>query len=511
MTGMGYIAVYDVGTTAVKAALTREDGSLLATATSEPMPLHDADGRQEQDPDDWDLAFRNATRTVFARAAQADAAFTHGIGSSAILGVIMSGQMQDVIALDEHLLPVRPAILYSDGRARAQARRIADAVGNDAFASLSGNRAEGSLPLAKLMWLAEHEPRSWSRVRHVLFDAKDYLVARLTGVPSGDTVACSTSGAMNIVTRRWDDRLVSPSGVDPALLPALHAPDERIGVVTPDAAARYSLPAGTPVYAGIGDAGATTLASGVTRPGDYNINLGTSGWIAAVSKASITDRPGVANLAYLTPDTVINGVPFLNAGNVHRWSTSVFAKDYPSMTELLARSVPGSNGVRCLPYLAGERFPVMNEAVRGAFVGITPETTAADLARATLEGVAFSIAQGLASLPDPPAEITLVGGGARERLWCQIMADVLDHEVTVVDNADIMPAMALSALVLRERGALRSLDHVSRWLRERRTGERYVPDPQDARAYRALAEGQRALYPAMAGLYARPDSQGASR
>jgi xylulokinase len=271
----------------------------------------------------------------------------------------------------------------------------------------------------------------------------------------------------------------------------------------------------------------------VTKPGEYNINIGTSGWIATVSPEPITDRAGVANLACTTAggtrnnvssgvsSGVINGVPFLNAGNVHRWITSVFAGnrddqghhdqdcdgegtscgvDYGRMGAMLARSTPGSNGVLCLPYLSGERFPVMNASIRGAYVGLSSDTTAADMARAALEGVAFSIRQGLETFDAAASEITLIGGGAREHVWCQIMADVLGHPIEVFRNADVMPAAALSFLVHYALGRFTSLDEVTARLRACRDSVSYEPDAATVRLYDTAYNRYRALYPAINGL-----------
>ena len=197
---------------------------------------------------------------------------------------------------------------------------------------------------------------------------------------------------MNIRNGQWDAELCEVAEIDMTILPHLHNPQDNIGTVTESAAQRTGFSAGTAVYAGIGDAGATTLASGVSHPGQYNINIGTSGWIATVSPEPFTDKPGAANLAFGVEEGFVNAVPFLNAGDVHKWVTGVFSDgDYAEAHQLIEISKPGSNGVLCLPYLVGERFPVMNPNIRGAYVGLDPDTAKADMMRAALEGVAFSI------------------------------------------------------------------------------------------------------------------------
>jgi xylulokinase len=539
---MSYVATFDAGTTTVKVALTADDGGIVASCASDAMPMFTGDGHQEQDPRDWWRAFLQSAHAMLAQAAQSVPEFN----PADILGIIMSGQMQDVIALDEQLNPVCRAMLYSDGRADREARELAEMVGDESFRQLTGNQLEGSLPLPKLMWFKRHKPHDFAKIHHVLFDAKDYLIARLTGALAADVVASSTVGAMDIRQRAWSSSLINAAGMDEALFPALHNPEDRVGEVTSQAAIKTGFAPGTPVFAGIGDAGATTLASGVTKPGEYNINIGTSGWIATVSPEPITDRAGVANLACTTSTDahngvssgVINGVPFLNAGNVHHWITSVFVgerdckdascegsncavaqdqgsnrdsaaeshaasgsgTDYSRMSAILARSTPGSNGVLCLPYLSGERFPVMNASIRGAYVGLSADTKAADMARAALEGVAFSIRQGLETFDAEPSEITLIGGGAREHVWCQIMADVLGHPIEVFRNADVMPAAALSFLVHYALGRFESLDEITERLRARRDRAVYEPDGSTVRVYNEVYERYRALYPAVDGL-----------
>ena len=507
-----YAATFDAGTTAIKGALVRDDGKVVATASGELDLIVDG-GRREQSPAQWWEVFRGVCHAMFTQAKEAEPGFADQLaachdGDSAahgmvnpIAGVIMSGQMQELIALDDGLRPVRDAILYSDGRAGAEAAALAVGIGGggesgacegeERFLETVGNRLEGCLPLPKLMWMRAHENESYARTSHVLISSKDWLNARLTGVCAGDVAACSTAGAMGIRTGAWDARLCEAAGVDPALLPALHDPQDVIGTVRPNAAAATGIPAGTPVHAGFGDAGATTFASGVTHPGDYNINLGTSGWVATVSPEPFTDGPGAANLRYGVAPGFVNAVPFLNAGDVHRWAVRTLAGgDYAEAHHMLAVSRPGAGGVLCLPYLVGERFPVMNPDVRGAYVGIAPTTTPGDLLRAALEGVALSIRQGMRGFDEPPARITLIGGGARETAWCQIMADVLGHPVVAFANADILPAVALASLVFADSALPGKV----------RASVAFDPDPDAVAVYDAIYPRFARLYPALSTL-----------
>ncbi|PJM79586.1 xylulokinase [Bifidobacterium scaligerum] len=482
---MRYVAAFDSGTTALKGALVAEDGQIVASASSDLTLIINRDFR-EQDPHEWWQAFCKVSQAMLAQAQEYDPGFS----AMQIAGIIFSGQMQDVIALDAKFQPVCNAILYSDGRADAEAEQLGNAYQGGAarFLETVGNRLEGCLPLPKLMWLRDHEPDLFARVHHVLISSKDYLIAQLTGTCIGDVAACSTAGAMNIREGQWNTELCEAAGIDIAVLPELHKPQDRIGAVTAAAAALTGFATGTAVYVGIGDAGATTFASGVAQPGQYNINIGTSGWIATVSPDPFANKPGAANLKFGVASGFVNAVPFLNAGDVHKWVTGVFAGgDYAEAHQLIASSTPGANGVLCLPYLVGERFPVMNATIRGAYVGITPDTTQADMARAALEGVAFSIRQGMESFAAAPVSISLIGGGARESAWCQILADVLAHPIDVYANADILPAVALASLVFRHPDLVENIAETTT----------YVPSPAAVRAYDECYVRFLKLYPTL--------------
>ena len=480
---MTYIAAFDAGTTAVKGTLVNEAGEAVLSRSVELSTLcHD--GFQEQAPQDWWEAFCAISRQ-----------FTEAVPPEDIQGIIMSGQMQDLIPLDADLNPVCPAILYSDGRAEAQATALETRVGSDYFLHTTGNRCDGSLPLPKLMWLKENRPELYARTAHILISSKDYLIVRLTGVCAGDVTACATAGAMDIRRKRWDEKLLSAAGVDAKLFPTLYHPHQQVGAVLPEAAAACGYRAGTAVFAGIGDAGATTLASGIREPGQYNINLGTSGWVAAVSDDILLTEAGVFNLAAAAEGCYINVVPFLNAGNVHKWISGVLghkdgAADYEAVSALLKNSVPGSRGVLFLPYLVGERFPVLDPEARGCFFGMTAETTAADMARACLEGVAFSLRQGLEQLPVPPASISLIGGGGREAVWCQILADVLDHDITVLRDTEFRAAQALAALARQKAGSFALAEE----------GTVYHPRSKYEALYTDQYARYQKLYPVLRGL-----------
>lgn len=407
-----YIAAFDVGTTALKGILAAPDGT-IAAACSRSIPTLFEGGFQEQDPRSWWNAFRSISLEL-----------TCQVPAEYIAAIAMSGQMQDLIPLDRDLQPTGNAILYSDGRAEIQARQLEQTVGTDRFLSITGNRCDGSLPLPKLMWLRQERPEQYTKTAHILISSKDYLIARLTGVCCGDATACSTAGAMDIREKTWSAPLLAAAGAAPTLFPPLLLPHQQAGQVLSGCDCGY-LP-GTPVFAGIGDAGA-----------------------------------------------------------------------------LLRASVPGSHGVFFLPYLNGERFPVLDPDIRGAYLGLTPETAPADLARAALEWVAFSLRQGFDQLDAAPSgadTIPLIGGGSQEPVWYQLLADVLDHELLVFRDGEYLSCLAVAAAARLGLGELSSYRDFTHSLRSRELGVTVSPNPEAAALYARRYREYAKIYPALKGV-----------
>lgn len=485
---MKSIATFDIGTTAVKAVLVDETGHALFSCSKDIPTIFEGDKR-EQDPCVWWQAFCEISRRFVQKGFE-------------ISGIVMSGQMQDVIPVDERLQAVGNAILYSDGRAEKQAENIKHKLGTQKLAEITGNDFNGTLSLPKICWLKEHEPERYAKVRYFLISSKDYVIAQLTGKAIGDRTACSTAGAMDITACSWNDAILCAAGVEMARMPKIYASHEQVGHVKKSAAETTGYAEGTPVFAGTGDAGATTLASGIAGKGQYNINLGTSGWIATVSMKPLQSGTGVFNLAAMPTGRVINVVPFLNAGLVHRWVSMLFSgeagkPDYMRMQELLKNSVPGSHGVLALPYLVGERFPVPDAQIRGAYIGLTPESTPEDMARAMLESVCYSIRQGMELLGEKATSVSIIGGGGRVGAWCQMMADVLGMPITVCGESDTLPAQAIATAALIGLGQEKNYDGFISALPQMDAIKHYNPNEDIHHLYDQIFDKYQRMYPVL--------------
>jgi xylulokinase len=487
---MKYIATFDIGTTAVKGVIVSSDGNPVFSKSINIETIYEKNFI-EQCPTDWYEAFCSISKEYFAQGYHADD----------IIGIVMSGQMQDLIPVNKSGMHIGNAILYSDGRAELQALEIIGVAGFEDLVKSTGNNFDGSMPFAKILWLKQNRFKDYERTFKVLFSSKDYVILRLTGNYVTDVTTAATAGVMDIHKKTWITDWVNTVGIENDKLPRLLYAEEQAGLVSEKASAEAGYAVGTPVYAGTGDAGATTLASGIACDGEFNINLGTSGWVASVS-SDILLKEGVFNLAAMPKDLYINVVPFFNAGNVHKWISKTLSKDaeqnekYDYIQELLEQSVPGCHGLMFLPYLVGERFPVVDTQIRGGFIGITSETTKQDMVRACLEGVAFSIRQGIESIGRKPRNVSLIGGGAQVNVWCQIFADILGHEVLVYNNSEFLPAIAIAAAVMVSQGIISDYHTFTEHLKNSNECVCYKPNSSAVELYNKTYNTYLCIYPA---------------
>jgi xylulokinase len=470
----GSLVGLDVGTTGVKAVAISPDGEVLATADrgyplSTPRP-----GWSEQDPEDWCAA---------AEGALAD------LARDDMLGIGLSGQMHGLVALDEHDRVIRPAILWNDQRTGAECAEIEQTLGLERLIALTGNRALAGFTAPKLLWLRRHEPEAYSRIRHVLLP-KDYVRLRLTGERVMEVTDASGSLLLDVAARGWSDDVLAALDLPSIWLSPL--------LESQDVAGRT--PAGTPVAAGAGDQPAAALGVGIDRPGPLSVVLGTSGVVLSVLPAYRADpQARVHAFCHAVPGSWLAMGVMLSAAGSLRWFRDTLAPG-SSFDALLAEAAgwrPGAEGLLFAPYLAGERTPHADPDARGAFVGLELRHDRGALVRAVLEGVAFGLRDSLEllrALDVAGDRGRASGGGARGRLWLEIVASVLGLplELTVVEEGSAYGAAILGGVA----GAVFTDVHdgVARCVRVRETIE---PNPGWVAAYKEFYGRYRALYPAL--------------
>ena len=345
--------------------------------------------------------------------------------------------------LDESGRVARPALIWCDVRTDPQCRALTEKIGAERIIQLTCNPALTNFTLTKLLWVRENEPDIWRRVRSVMLP-KDYVRFRLTGERAIDMADASGTLLLDVANRRWSHGMLEAAEIDRGSLPALYESSDVCGKVSAGGAAATGLKAGTPVVAGAGDQAAGATGMGIVTPGAVSATIGTSGVVFAATDAPALDRKGrLHTFCHAMPGRWhVMGVTQA-AGLSLRWFRDRFGAGredgrdpYERLTEEAATAPPGCNGLLWTPYLMGERTPHLDPRARGALVGLTASHTRADVIRAILEGVAFSLRDTFSIFGEmsvPVKSVRLGGGGARSALWRQIQADVYEHEVEVVE------------------------------------------------------------------------------
>jgi xylulokinase len=493
----------DVGTGGSRAVLIDTVGRIVASATVEHSPFVSIQpGWAEQDPRDWWRASAAAIRSAIA---------TAGISPEDIKAVGLSGQMHGAVLLDAADEVLRPAaIIWCDQRSAVQCRRLTTHVGASRLIELTCNPALTGFTLPKLLWVRDHEPETWQRVRSVLLP-KDFVRFKLTGDKATDVADASGTLLLNVAARRWSDEMLAAAEIDGGLLPQVYESQEITGAVSEWAAEETGLKAGTPVIAGAGDQAANAVGLGIVRPGMVSATIGTSGVVFAATNTPALDPKGrVHTFCHAIPGRWhVMGVT-QGAGLSLRWfrdqfgvlsglpSQRKFSGDpYDSLTAEAARVPPGAEGLLWAPYLMGERTPHLDPDARAALVGLTASHTRAHVVRAILEGVAFSLQDSfeiLRELNVPCETIRLGGGGARSQLWRQIQADVYDHEVETV-AAEEGAAYGVALLAGVAAGAWSTVDAACDEVI--RTKTRVQPDPDAVAIFHRQYRKYVALYPTL--------------
>lgn len=443
---MEAIIALDIGSTGAKAGLVSREGRLLATGYAGYPTRTPASQQVEQSPEDWWAAVCVALGQLWGAAA---------LPTVEIAGVALIGQMQDTILLGPGGA-LGNAILYSDSRAGAEAGEIERRMGAAWLTERTGNLQGGSSVLAKWLWLQRNEPARLAAADTLLLGAHDYIGWRLCGVAASDFTTASTTGLLDLAANDWLWDVIDGLGLGHEKLPALLPASAVMGSLHPGAAQATGIPAGTPVFHGSGDLGATTVGVGAGLPGRAYCYLGTSGWIAAsFDRATPNPEAGLFTLRHPQPKRLIQVAPMLTAGGNLEWVRGVLGQGtplaYAEMERLAGGTSPGSRGVLYLPYLAGERSPFTDPDARACFVGMGVDTTSGDLARSVLEGTALAYRSLCGVLGLGAGEpLLLAGGGGKSALWSQILADVLNRPIQIL--ADPGSAAVVGAAILAGAG-----------------------------------------------------------
>ncbi len=479
----------DVGTTAIKAMVVDELGSVAGEGESRLEVSVPRPGWAEQQPSDW---WKGTARAVREACAQASTREVTSIG--------LSGQMHSSVMLDKSDLVLRPAILWNDVRTTAQCRFITDRIGKAGLRRLVGNPALEGFTAPKLLWMRDEEPRLFEQARALLLP-KDYVRLAMTGEKATEPSDAAGTLLFDIRRSRWSEEMVTTLGLDPHILPTVRGSTDVTGGLTAAAASDLGLQKGTPVVGGGADNAAAAVGSGVVGESALQTSIGTSGTVVApIGRPRVDPGMRIHSFNHALADSwYLMGV-VLSAGAALAWFRRALSAPgalptYDELTAEAAGTPPGAEGLTFLPYLTGERTPHADSNARGVFAGLHTGHGRGHLVRAVMEGVVFALRDSLElmrRLRVHADEAVAVGGGARSAFWLQMQADVLGVPVVTVTPSGGAPygAAVLAAVGSGRFGSVKEACRT--WLRPL---DLVDPRPRMEGTYAECYERYRRLYP----------------
>lgn len=487
---MYYIGI-DLGTSSVKLLLMDELGVIHQQVTREYPLEFPQPGWSQQAPEDWRDAVLSGLQEL-----------TANCDKRQIAGIGTGGQMHGLVVLDRDDNVIRPAILWNDGRTAAQVDYLNGVIGKQKLSAWTANIAFAGFTAPKILWMRENEPENFAKITKIMLP-KDYVNYVLTGVHCCDYSDASGMLLLDVAHKCWSREMLELCGITEAQMPALYESYETVGTLRPEIAQLLGFPQGVKVCAGAGDNAAAAVGTGVVGDGGCNISLGTSGTVFISSRQFGVD-PNNALHAFAHADGGYHLMGcMLSAASCNKWLMDdiLRTKDYAGEQAPITDDRLGRNHVYFLPYLMGERSPINDTNARGTFIGMSMDTSRADMTQAVLEGVAFAIRDSVEvakSLGIPLTSSMLCGGGAKSPLWRRILANVLNMPLTI-PASEQGPGMGGAMLAMVACGAYDSVEQVCQKLVT--VSETVTPDPEIAARYEARYRQFRLIYPALKGLY----------
>ena len=481
---MLYIGV-DLGTSAVKMLLMQADGMIKKMVSKEYPLSFPKPGWSEQNPSDWWQACVAGIRELTADADR-----------SQVAGISFGGQMHGLVALDDKDEVIRPAILWNDGRTTKETNYLNETIGKEKLSRYTANIAFAGFTAPKLLWMKKQEPEQFKKIAKIMLP-KDYIAYKLTGVHSTDVSDASGMLLMDVRGKCWSDEMLEICGISRRQLPKIYESYEPVGTLLPETAKMLDLPQTVVVAAGAGDNAAAAVGTGTVGDGNCNLSLGTSGTVFIASERFVADSHNALHaFAHADGHYHLMGC-MLSAASCNKWwmedilGTKEFAAQQEAITKL------GENHVYFLPYLMGERSPHNDPSARGTFIGMTMDTTRADLTQAVLEGVAFALRDSfeVAKLLGIRIERTKIcGGGAKSALWKKMIANILQIKVDTLAHEE-GPALGGAMLAAVANGEYQNVAQAAAAIVK--VADTVEPDERLAALYEERYQTFRGIYPAL--------------
>lgn len=405
----------DFGGGASKATLLDDTGKVIATASTEYPTYYGENGKAEQNPTDWyDAACKNIKQVI------------KGIDVKEIACLCFDAATHTAVLMDEKGVPVRPSVYWTDTRCVAEKAYLQKEYGEKLFQKCKHN-VDTIWSLPEILYVKNHYPNEYQKVKKITF-AKDFVRGKFTGDFVTDYIEAQGSMLFDFDKRVWVDEFLSIIGMGKENMPSIVNPLDVVGTVGEQASKDSGLAVGTKVICGASDTVMEVFASGGVSCGDMTLKLATAGRICVVSNNYVADK-NIVNYAHLKDGLFYPGSATKSCAASLRWFRDTFSGDYAQFDEMAEKVVVGCDGLIFHPYLTGELTPFANPKLRGGFTGLSAQHTKAHFVRSVMEGVAFSLLDGINYLSQKGVEVgkkaVVIGGGAKSKIWKQIVADVL--------------------------------------------------------------------------------------
>lgn len=488
---MLYIGI-DLGTSAVKLLLMDETGKVLNIVSKEYPLSFPNPGWSEQNPSDWWAQSKAGLKEL-----------TANVDKNSIAGISFGGQMHGLVVLDENDEVIRPAILWNDGRTQKETDYLNNEIGKEKLSKLTGNIAFAGFTAPKILWLKANEPQNFAKIKKIMLP-KDYIAYRLTGEFSTDYSDASGMLLLDVKNKCWSKEMLEICGVKEEWMPKLYESYEKTGTLKPDVAEELGFPAECIVAAGAGDNAAAAIGTGTVGAGKCNLSLGTSGTLFITSdKFGVDPHNALHSFDHADGAYHLMGC-MLSAASCNNW----WMKDILHTDDFVNEQKPldeegrlGENHVYFLPYLMGERSPHNDPSARASFIGMSMDTSRADMLQAVFEGVAYGLRDSLEvarSLGVAPERTTICGGGAKSPLWRKIVANIMNMKVDTVEVEE-GPAYGGAILAAVADGCFNNVEEAtSKIVKNKDTTE---PDLVLVEKYEQGYQKFKKFYPALKGLF----------
>jgi xylulokinase len=480
----------DLGTSSVKVVVFSTAGKILGLGSAEYPILTPQPGWAEQDPEHWWSATVQAVRTALSAAGQPE-----------VLSIGFSGQMHGPAILDKQHRLLGNAIIWADQRSGVVLAEIESVVGKERLAEVCGTAPAAGFLIATLRWMKRYDPARLDKIGAILLP-KDYVRFKITGEVATDASDAAATGLFDVAGRTWAWEIIEILGLPRTIFPQVRDSAELCGMLVPSAAAELGLKPGIPVAAGSADQPAQAVGNGLIEPGQGSVTLGTGGQVCVPLAAPVFDSQGrLHTFCHAVPSRWYLLGAMLSAGMALRWARQVLRCDQVSYKELdhMAEAVPiGTEGLVFLPYLVGERSPLMDSQARGTFAGLTLRHDTGHLIRAVLEGISFAMRQIIETIEETGVRMdrwVASGNGLASPLWRQMVAETLNRPLLRGEDANSAERAGVGAAILGgiAAGVLSGFKEAQSFAP--RFDEVTQPDPARVEAYEAAYVRFKGVYP----------------